>query len=95
MHATEIRKTEGAIWDRMLEPKRPTLTPAVARAILALEFPESDKARMRELAAKARAGKLSAAEEGEVDIYGRVGSVLSIWKSKARRSLKRPSNGKS
>lgn len=43
---------------------------------------------MRELAARARAGTLTAEEQAEIDTYGRVGSLLSILKSKARRSLK-------
>jgi hypothetical protein len=94
MQATQVKTTEGAIWDRMLEPDRPTLGAASAKEILALDFPKTDKDRMHELAAKARAGTLTPADEEEIDIYGRVGSVLSIWKSKARKSLKKSGNGK-
>jgi hypothetical protein len=51
---------------------------------------------MRELSAKAREGTLSAAEQMEINNYERVGHVLSLMKSKARRSLKNRggSNGK-
>ena len=94
MQTTEVKTTEAAIWDRMLEPNRPTLSAASAKDILALEFPKTDKDRMHELAAKARAGTLTSAEEEEIDIYGRVGSVLSIWKSKARKSLRKAANGR-
>jgi hypothetical protein len=94
MATAEIEKTEGSIWDRLLEPGKPTLSPEAARFLLTLDFPPADKDRMHDLAAKARAGTLSRAEQEEVDVYGRVGSVLSIMKSKARRSLKEASAGK-
>jgi hypothetical protein len=94
VQAREIQETEGAIWDRLLQPDKPTLTPAAARSILALDFPQADQKRMRALAAKARAGTLTAAEAEAIDVYGRVGSVLSILKSKARISLRKASNGR-
>ena len=90
MQATEMSIAEGAIWSRMLEPDKPILSPASAKDILALDFPEADKVRMHELAAKAREGTLTPEDEMEIDIYGRVGSVLSIWKSKARKALRKP-----
>jgi hypothetical protein len=89
MQSLETKKTEGAIWDRLLEPDKPILSPSSAKVILSIEFSGADKQRMRELASKARAGTLAPNEEDEIDIYGRVGSVLSIWKSKARKSLKK------
>ena len=50
---------------------------------------------MRTLAAKARAGTLTSDEQAEVEAYSRIGSLLGILKSKARRALKRrTSNGK-
>ncbi len=94
MQTTEIKLAEGDIWNRVLEPGNGTISQASAKEILALDFPKADKARMHELAAKARAGTLSRTDEMEIDIYGRVGSVLSIWKSKARKSLKKSANGK-
>jgi hypothetical protein len=95
LNASQMKLAEGDIWNRVLEPEKGTISPASAKEILALDFPQIDKQRMHELAAKARAGKLSPAEELEIDVYGRVGSVLSIWKSKARKSLKKTANGKS
>jgi hypothetical protein len=47
---------------------------------------------MRKLAAKARQGNLTLTEREEIDAYGRVGSLLSIMKSKARKALKEISN---
>ena len=46
---------------------------------------------MRELSEKAREGALTPAEQVEIDNYERAGHVLSLMKSKARRSLKRAS----
>jgi hypothetical protein len=44
---------------------------------------------MRELSAKARRGTLTPEEDAEMDNFERVGSILSILKSKARQVLKR------
>jgi hypothetical protein len=85
---TEPNSIEAAVWGRLIGPERPTLSPETARSILELEFPEEDKARMRELAAKARAGTLTSQECADLDVYSRVGSVLGIMKSKARMTVK-------
>jgi hypothetical protein len=92
--ATALTTTnEAVILRRAIEPNRPTLSAAAARSLLAIDFSPEDKDRMRELAAKARAGQLTADEQAEIDAYGRVGSLLSILKSKARRSLKQRTRG--
>lgn len=83
-------ETEAEVWLRILHPNR-ELTPGVARAILQLSIPEADMLHMRELSAKARAGNLTQDEDTEMDAYERVGSILSILKSKARQVLKRTS----
>jgi hypothetical protein len=80
--------SEVAIFGRVLEPDQATLDAAAARAILALDFKQTDKDRMRALLAKAKEGTLTADEEVEIDNYERVGHMLSLLKSKARRSLK-------
>jgi hypothetical protein len=73
-------------WDRVLrfsdEP-----TPAAARSLLKLEFTVADRERMSELSAKARAGTLTADEEAEADTFERLGCVLDILHSNARRVL--------
>lgn len=58
-----------------------------ARDILAIDFDQTDKDRMRVLSAKARAGTLSAEEDAEAGKYERLGHLLNIMQSKARRSL--------
>lgn len=91
MQSTKSRTTDGAIWGRLLNGEKPKLSLQTARFILDLEFPETDQARMHELAAKAREGKLAPDESEEIDAYGRVGSLLAILKSKARQALKKGS----
>jgi hypothetical protein len=95
MRQTELPYHEAAILSRLAVPDKPTLSAAAAKGILALGFSPVDKDRMHTLAAKARAGKLTADEQAEVEAYSRIGSLLGILKSKARRALRRPtSNGK-
>jgi hypothetical protein len=94
--ATDTTNLEAAIWNRLIGSDPASLSPDTARFILDLEFPDDDKARLRQLAAKARQGSLTPEEEAAVETYSRVGSILGILKSKARLSLKRAakSNGK-
>jgi len=76
-----------------MQPNQPHFSPEAAQGILALDFSQEDKDRMRELAAKARQGTLVPEEQEEIDSYGRVGSLLSIMKSKARQALKNKAQG--
>ena len=87
---TESRSydTEAAVWLRILHPDG-KLAPQTARAILQLSIPEEEIERLHELAAKARAGTLTADEEQLMDAYERAGALLSILKSKARQVLKK------
>ena len=90
--ATYAGTSEVAIFGRILEPDDEILDVAAARAILALDFKQADKERMRALARKAREGTLTADEEIEIDNYDRVGHMLGLMKSKARQSLKGDQN---
>jgi len=65
------------------------LSPGAARALLRFQFSEHHQARMDEFSAKARAGTLSTAEQAELDTFERLGCVLDIVHSTARRALKR------
>jgi hypothetical protein len=96
MHSIHPGTSEVAIFSRILEPDQATLSAAAARAILALGFPPNDQVRMRQLSAKAQEGTLTPSEQAEINNYERVGHILSLMKSKARRSLKgrRGTNGK-
>jgi hypothetical protein len=79
----------AAIWERLFQSVEPELTAEAARAILALDFPSSDKARVKELAAKARAGELTPAEQNEADAYAEIGSLVAMLRAHARSALKK------
>ncbi|HEX3448068.1 MAG TPA: hypothetical protein VHS97_07420 [Isosphaeraceae bacterium] len=88
MHVAHAGTSEVAIFGRVLESDQATLDVAAARAILNLDFKQSDKDRTRELLAKAKKGTLTADEQVAIDNYERVGHMLSLMKLKARRSLR-------
>ncbi len=95
MQVTERRGKDAAILTRLAGLDEPALSPAGARALLTLDFSPADKDRMHALAAKARAGALTDDELAEVEAYSRIGSLLGIVHSRARRALKRRgTNGK-
>ena len=60
---------------------------AEAESILEFDFPPADVRQMNALAAKARQGTLSAAEEAQLENYRDVGRLLELLQSKARLSL--------
>lgn len=89
MPSTHVDASEVSILNRILRPGVPSFSPEAARDILALDFDQADKDRMREFSAKARAGTLTAEEEAEAGKYELVGHLLGILQSKARRSLRK------
>ena len=68
--------------------ERQKLTPTLARHLLRLGFSPEDKARMHDLAVRNQAGEISESELQELDAYIRVGALLSILQSRARKLLK-------
>jgi hypothetical protein len=84
-----MNSAEAAILGRMLKPERGDLPPEAARSLLRLEFDPDDRSRMHELALRAQAGSLTDAEESELESYRRIGRLLEVMRSKARRSLAR------
>lgn len=78
----------SAIWQRVIQFQG-KLSPRAARALLQFQFSERAHARMAELSAKARTGALSAQEQAELDTFERLGCLLDIVHSKARRALKK------
>lgn len=88
--------SEAAIFARVWADA--DLTPELARHVLGLTFGPADLARMHDLAARNRDGRASAAEVDELDRYVRVGDLLAVLRSKARRRLgvkpgRRPADG--
>jgi hypothetical protein len=90
MSVALTENSASAIWERTIQPRKSELDPAAARALIRLKFSRSDLNRADDLAAKARAGDLTAEEERELEDYRAVGTALEFLKSKARLSLKRP-----
>ncbi len=86
--ATPATATEAAIWTRVIH-RDGEISPATARALLKLEFDEQDRQRMHDLARKVQENRLTPAEEHEIDHFERVGSLLAILKSQARKVLNR------
>jgi hypothetical protein len=80
--------SDVAIWERVIQFEG-ELSPTAARALLKLHFSEHDRERMRSLSAKARAGTLTPDEVSVIDTYERLGCVLDILHSKARRVLEK------
>jgi hypothetical protein len=83
-----VTDTGAAIWQRVFEFQG-TLSLVSARALLKLQFSDRDHALMAELSAKARAGKLSPPEQSTLDTFERLGCLLDILHSRARRTLQK------
>lgn len=79
---------EVSILARVLVNDRGEIPPGMARYVLGLGFSDRDKARMHDLAVRNQEDALDAGEKEELLAYAKAGSLLSILKSKARRSLK-------
>jgi hypothetical protein len=80
-----------AIWQRVIQFEG-ELSPVAARALLKLKFSPHDHALMDELSAKARTGTLTPNEQIDIDTFERLGCLLDIVHSKARRTLKKKPN---
>jgi hypothetical protein len=81
------RENEVTILARVLGNGNGELPGEMARYILNLRFSDRDKARMHDLAVRNQAAALSPAEKDELSAFGKVGDVVAILKSKARRAL--------
>ena len=81
------RENEVTILARFLGNGDGPLPEDVARYILDLQVSERDKARMHDLAVRNQEDALTPAEKEEMYAFGKATTLLSILKSKARRSL--------
>ena len=84
-----VANTQADIWGRLIDSEKADLSPAAARAFLALGFKHGDGDRMNYLAARARADRLTDSQRVELQEYLRAGDLLALLKSKARQSLRR------
>ena len=78
---------DSNILSRVIQPADGGLAAELSQAVLKISFSEADRARMAALSEKARLGTLIADEQAEIDSYDRIGTFLSLLKSKARTSL--------
>jgi hypothetical protein len=85
---TLLPSTEGAIWERIVDPESGDLTREAAQALLQFDFNPADRRRMEELAQKASAGALTPTERRDAETYNRVAHLLALFQSKARQSLR-------
>ena len=76
-----------SIWSRVLEYSWTSLPPNEARAILKLKFKKPQLARIKKLSERHLQGKLSQREQDELHAYVRMGRLLALMHSAARRSL--------
>jgi copper oxidase (laccase) domain-containing protein len=88
MQTTYAATAEAAILSRLVKPNQADFAPEVAEAILKLEFDQTDRKRMHELAVRSQDGGLTQAEEEELHSYRRIGYFVDLIRSKARISLK-------
>ncbi len=84
---THASESEVTILARFLGDGNGQLPEDVARYILALTISERDKARMHDLAVRNQGDALTPAEKEEMHAFGKAATLLSILKSKARRTL--------
>src|SRR3977135_2980855 len=79
--------TDADILTAVLAPEQPDLPPELSRFFLALRFSPEQIRRMHELADKNNIGSLSEGETAEMESFARIGTLISLLQSKARRSL--------
>ena len=85
---SQTSNTGIASWERVVQFKG-GLSPSAARSLLKFGFSGRDYELMQRLSAKARAGALSPQEQVDIDTFERLGCVLDILHSYARRALKK------
>lgn len=85
-----VAELETSIWQRLIEPSWNDLSPEEANGILRLKFGPADIDEMNRLAALAREGALTTAENEELETYMRIGRMVAILQAKARLALKTP-----
>ena len=87
------RQREAAIFSRVVDRSLSSFSPETARSILDLGFGEEDHARVHELTERNQYETLAAAEKDELMNFVKVGNLLAILQSKARKVLKDPAAG--
>lgn len=86
--------SEAAIWARLLQQQKEEMSAEAAEFLLAVDFGESDRERMLQLAERSDARALAAEEQTEYDGYPHIGNLLAVMQSKARLALKEKPPGR-
>jgi hypothetical protein len=81
--------SEAAILSRLIRPEEDSLTPEAAEGLLRIKFEQRDLDRMHELAVKNQDGVLTPQDQAEMENYRKVGFLLDLMHSKARRAFKK------
>ena len=87
MRPRESNSVEADILARVIQQERTPLPKAAAKAMLNFHFPQSDLDRMQALAVKNQEGRLTKADQRELDAYRRVGRLLDLLLARARLAL--------
>jgi hypothetical protein len=82
------RSSDIANFARLIKADEGSLPRNLARYILSLGFDEEDQPRMRELAKRNQESSLTSDEQEQLGNFVKVGHLLALLHSKARRSLK-------
>jgi hypothetical protein len=83
-----VPNSEAAIWARLMQAQNGEPSPEAAEFLLAMDFGESERQRMLQLAERSEAGILTSEEQIEFDGYLHVGNLLAVMQSRARLALK-------
>ncbi len=86
--ASPITFTEAAIFGRVVEASG-ELTRELAEHVLTLSISSVDQQRINDLLRRNAEAGLSETERQELESFNHVADLISLWHSKARRSLKR------
>jgi hypothetical protein len=79
--------SEAAILSRLIRPEEDDLAPEAAEGFLRIRFGQHDLDRMHDLAVRNQEDRLTPRERDEMESYRRVGYLLDLIHSKARRAL--------
>jgi hypothetical protein len=75
---------QTAILGRSFDLGVDQMSPETAQFILSMKLADDDRQRLEELAAKARRGNLTEADDAELEEYRRAGRMMEMMKLKAR-----------
>ncbi len=86
---TLMQPTENHALERLLDPLGDSLTPAMARKLIAFRADAATQARVHQLATKCNEGELTPKERREYEDYVQAIHLVSVLQSKARAALAR------